>query len=157
MTDSDGVRLIGAEGFGVDLQVTGYQFPDAVDPGQRFSWHMVEGEGVARQGRWRFRYAALTCDEIPRISAWLREWAISDAQFSLSFMEPNLRFKVVDSSLDNVTLGIEFDLEFSPPWQQHSYAGDPFVLTVPVARRALATAADAWDQEWAPFPDKSRA
>lgn len=32
-----------AEGDTLDLRVTGYQFPDAVNPKQRYSWHMVAG------------------------------------------------------------------------------------------------------------------
>jgi hypothetical protein len=147
------VRLVDADGHGLELSVTGYQFPDAADRGKRFSWHMVEGAGYAPRGRWHFRYPALTCDETPRISTWLRNAAMNVDQPELSFTEPNLAFGVVGRSADDVTLNVELDLEFSPPWQSHHSAGDPFVLTIRVPRQGLVVAADAWDQETAPFPD----
>jgi len=52
-------------------------------------------------GSWRFRFPAFTCDESPRISAWLREVADyaerspeSGQPGILEFTEPNLRFAV---------------------------------------------------------------
>ncbi|MEV6265868.1 hypothetical protein AB0L64_01795 [Kribbella sp. NPDC051936] len=147
------MRLVDGDGLGLDLGVTGYQFPDAADPGKRFSWHMVEGAAFAPTGRWQFRYPALTCDETPRVSAWLRDAAIGGGQPGLAFTEPNLAFRVVGRSSGQVTLNIELDLEFSPPWERRRSAGDPFILAVSIPRQGLIVAADAWDQETAPFPD----
>jgi hypothetical protein len=147
------VRLIDGDGHGLEVRVTGYQFPDAADPGKRFSWHMVEGAGHTPRGRWQVRYPALTCDETPRVSAWLRDAAIDAGQPELSFTEPNLAFRVADRFLDQVVLSIELDLEFSPPWERRRSAGDPFSLAIRVPRQGLVAAADAWDQEAAPFPD----
>ena len=44
------MHLLDTKGHGLDLTVTGYQFPDATDPGQRFSWHMVEGTAYTPAG-----------------------------------------------------------------------------------------------------------
>jgi hypothetical protein len=44
-------------GYGLDLRVTGYQFPDAAAQ-QRFGWRAVAGEAFASQGRWQFRFRA---------------------------------------------------------------------------------------------------
>jgi hypothetical protein len=145
--------LVDGDGLGVELRVTGYQFPDADVPGKRFSWHMVDGAGYAPTGRWEFRCAALTCDETPRVSEWLRDAAMGGGQPRLEFTEPNFAFRVADRSSGEVTLNIELDLEFSPPWDRRRSAGDPFILTVRIPRQDLIVAADAWDQESAPFPD----
>ena len=147
------VRLVGGDGNGLEVRVTGYQFPDAADRGKRFSWHMVEGAGHTSRGRWQFRYPALTCDETPRVSAWLRDAAIDAGQPELSFTEPNLALRVADRFSDHVMLSIELDLEFLPPWERRRSAGDPFILAIRLGRQGLVAAADAWDQEAEPFPD----
>jgi hypothetical protein len=147
------VRLIDGDGHGLEARVTGYQFPDAANPNKRFSWHMVEGVGHSPRGRWQFRYPALTCDETPRVSAWLRDASIDVGQAVLSFTEPNLGLRVADRFADHVMLRVELDLEFSPPWERRRSAGDPFILAIRVPRQGLLVAADAWDRETAPFPD----
>jgi hypothetical protein len=94
------MRLAGSAD-ALTLRVTGYQFPDAQDLRKRYSWHTVEGQAACPRGSWRFRFPALTCDESPRISKWLREVA-GDAARSpvrgqpgiLEFTEPNLYFSV---------------------------------------------------------------
>jgi hypothetical protein len=147
------VRLVDGDGHVLEIGVTGYQFPDAADPGKRFSWHMVEGVGYAPTGHWQFGYPALTCDETPRVSAWLRGAAMSGDQPGLAFAEPNLAFRIASRFPDQVTLNIELDLEFAPPWERRRNAGDPFILAVRIYRQGLLAAADAWDQETAPYPD----
>ena len=101
------VQLWGVAGYGVDIRVVGYQFPDADDRAKRCSWHIVEGTATCAEGSWSWRYPALTCDESPRLSAWLRE--VADAVESgpagaggtagpmatLSFLEPNLSLTLV--------------------------------------------------------------
>jgi hypothetical protein len=146
------VRFIDGDGHGVELHVTGYQFPDADDPRKRFSWHVVQGAGYAPTGSWQFRYPALTCDETPRVSAWLRDAARDGCPSALTFTEPNLALRVAARCSDEVVLSIELDLEFSP-WDRRQSAGDPFVLAVHIPRQTLLAAAEAWDQETAPFPD----
>jgi hypothetical protein len=142
----------------LSIRVVGYQFPEAEDPRQRFSWHMVEGEAQCPEGRWTFRYAALTCDESPLVSAWLREaGAAFETRGShpvpLTFTEPNLSFRVGRFRSDGLDLEVGLDLEFQPPWHRSRYAGDPFPLSLPTSAHQLRTAAAEWDAERAPFPD----
>ena len=91
LTDTDGPN-------GLDVRVTGYQFPDALDLAKRSSWHMVGGEAHCQEGSWRFHWQALQCDESPRVSAWLAEVAGSITRLRalpgpLRFLEPNLTFR----------------------------------------------------------------
>ena len=62
---------------GDTLQITigGYQFPDAHDPAQRYSWHMVQGTASSNGTTWNFHWPALTCDEWALLSIWLRRVA----------------------------------------------------------------------------------
>ncbi|MBN1172942.1 MAG: hypothetical protein JXA67_12270 [Micromonosporaceae bacterium] len=153
------------DGYGLELRVSGYQFPDAEDLRQRRSWHQVTGTAWCADRSWSFRYPALTCSDSPAISAWLR--AVADACVSagtasadrplsdsaLTFTEPNLAFAVAEYRRpEAVVVRIGLDLEYSPPWRRHHQAGDPFVLTCLVGRQDLLDAAAAWDEEIAPFP-----
>src|SRR5690348_9502166 len=144
------------------LRVTGYQFPDAEDLRKRYSWHMVEGEAACQRGAWSFRFPALTCDESPRISVWLREVAgdagqspVSGQSDVLKFTEPNLRFSVAGSQPGGAVLQVALDLEFKPPWHRRRAAGghDPFCLVMHLTAEQLRSAAGEWDEEIARYPD----
>jgi hypothetical protein len=159
------MRLADGEGNAVALWVTGYQFPDAEDPRQRFSWHMVSGAAKIADASWSFSSPALTCDETPSVSRWLRavaEWhehasarrASTTVPPELTFTEPNLALRVGDAATDAVTIEVDLDYEFTPPWDHHRYAGDPFTVRVRVEAEQLRRAADEWDAEAAPYPDR---
>lgn len=140
------------------IRVTGYQFPDAPDPARRFSWHMVGGQARCQEGSWQFRWQALTCDESPRVSAWLRQAAGSvtqprDLPGPLEFLEPNLMFRALPPEGDAAQIQVSLDLEFQPPWHRRREAGDPFVLSFAIAEAQLRQAAEQWDAERVPFPD----
>jgi hypothetical protein len=53
------MQLLDDTGHGVELHVTGYQFPDAEDPRKRCSWHVVHGRAVTPDGSWDFRYPGI--------------------------------------------------------------------------------------------------
>jgi hypothetical protein len=141
------------------IGVTGYQFPDAPDPARRFSWHMVGGEARCQHGSWRFHWQALTCDESSRVSAWLRQAAGSVTQqrqlpAPLQFLEPNLMFRALPPDKGTAHVHVSLDLEFQPPWHQRQHAGDPFTLSFAIDEQQLRQAAEQWDAERSPFPDR---
>lgn len=145
----------------LSLSVTGYQFPDADNPQKRFSWHMVAGEARCSLGEWSFRYAALTCDESPLVSAWLRKAAAahnvpaSRQLAPLTFTEPNLSFRLGRFADDVMVIDVDLDMEFQPSWRRlpGMYAGDPFTLSLTTDAAQLRQAAEDWDRERGPFPD----
>ncbi|MEV5825080.1 hypothetical protein AB0L25_05830 [Spirillospora sp. NPDC052242] len=152
------MRLFDASGHGVELRVTGYQFPD--DPAKRYSWHMVEGGATCPEGSWTFRYPALTCADSAYVPVWLRgaarpEHAPADAEppGDLWFTEPNLTVAVTGFSSGLVTLAIGLDLEFSPPWDHRRRAGRPYVVRCRLAPRRFEEAAAEWEREIAPYPN----
>jgi hypothetical protein len=153
LTDADGPN-------GLDVRVTGYQFPDALDLAKRSSWHMVGGEARCREGSWRFHWQALQCDESPRVSAWLAEVADSITRLRalpgpLRFVEPNLTFRAFPLDAVLVRIVVGFDLEFQPPWHRRRTSGDPFALSFTTHEERLRQAAEQWDAERAPFPDRT--
>jgi hypothetical protein len=155
------VNLVGSNGNGLKLSVIGYQFPDAEDLSQRYSWHMIGGTATHGAASWHFRWQALTCDESPRLGTWLRTLAESltsqppsDRQFPSrrSFSEPNLAFSVVQIA-DAALLRVEFDLEFHRD-RAHWRVGDPYLVDIDVTSRQLTEAADQWDDDVARNPGR---
>jgi hypothetical protein len=160
------VQLWGAAGYGAEMRVVGYQFPGADDPVKRRSWHMVEGTATCADGSWSWRYPALTCDESPLLSAWLRDVAdggdsglagaggTAEPTATLTFLEPNLSLTVAGWAREAVLIGIGLDLEFAPPWQPRRAPGNPYLVRCEVDREHLLQAAEDWDAEIAPYPDR---
>jgi hypothetical protein len=159
------VQLQGVAGHGIDVQVVGYQFPDADDPAKRYSWHMVEGSATCAEGSWSFSYPALTCDESPRLSRWLRDVAGAAGSMpagaggcagppaALGFIEPNLSLAVVRWAPATVLIDIGLDLEFAPPWRPRRAAGAPYRIRCEVRPEQLLHAAAQWEAEIASYPD----
>jgi hypothetical protein len=67
-------------------------------------------------------------------------------------MEPNLTLAPDGWTDETIVLRIGLDLEFSPPWQRRTNAGDPFVIVIEPTREHRQ-AAEEWDAEVAPYPD----
>lgn len=156
------MRLIGQQGYGVELHVVGYQFPHAEDLRQRHSWHLVEGTATSVEGAWPLQYPALTCDESSRLASWLRDAAhaggsavpaAQPAPVTLAFTEPNLSFTAIWSSPTTVVIDIGLDLEFAPPWQPRHQAGNPYLIRCELTSAHLRQAAEQWEAEIAPYPD----
>lgn len=143
----------------LSIRVTGYQFPYAPDPRQRFSWHMIAGQAHYAQGSWQLHWQALTCDESPQVSVWLAAVADSAQRGQqrprpLRFTEPNLALRAIPNGPDHVGVEVDLDLEFQPPWQRRRRAGDPFTLSFTTSPDQLRDAARQWDDERAAFPDR---
>lgn len=158
------MRLVSSDGDELNLSIVGYQFPDAEDPRQRFSWNMVEGDAVHGHQRWHFRWPALTCAEPPVLVRWLRAvaaWAEvgpggggGPAPAALEFTEPNLSFEVLDRSVaTGVALRVGLDLELRPPGATGARAGHPTFLTLRLRPGDLRRAAQELEVDIAQYPD----
>lgn len=143
----------------LELVVTGYQFPDAAEPAKRYSWHQVRGAAVSGGQRWSFAYPAFTCDETPRVSAWLRAVAWHAEQHRgadltspprLEFTEPNIALEVIPAR-DGLVVRVLLSQEFRAPWLPNPWEESALDLTV--TAHDLQRAASAWDHETATFPD----
>ena len=103
-----------------------------------------------------------SADESPRVSAWLRaaaDWfddstrgAAVPTPKPLTFLEPNLSFRVAGGTLAGPVVAVDLDIEFHPTPQGRKAAGDPFTLTIAASPGALRQAATDWDEELAAFP-----
>jgi hypothetical protein len=157
------VELATAGGGALELAIVGYQFPDAVDPRRRYSWHVLEGQARTARQSWGFRWQALTCDESPRLGAWLSSVADaaagdrpipSEEQRRIEFTEPNLAFEVLGCGLGAVRIRVELDLEFRAPANRADHrAGRPDVLLLDLSSEQVRVAVDAWAADVARYPD----
>lgn len=152
------MRVTSHDGNYLELEVIGYQFPDAAEPGLRYSWHMLAGEARRSGISWSFRFPALTCDETPRVSGWLREVAACldtrehTPPADLAFTEPNLRLRLRSLEGGHALVQVDLDQEFRLPTEMKR--GDPpTTLLLTVTSDELHQAAHQWDVERMPYPD----
>lgn len=158
------MRLIDSDGYGVELSVAGYQFPDHIDPRIRYSWLVIAGTANCPEGSWAFRWQALTLDDAVELADWLRRIAADVESASdtargcarLDFTEPDLSFTATRDGSE-VELGIGLDLEFSPPWDRRVTAGRPFVVTARLTPADIATAGEEFGAEVAGYLPPVRA
>lgn len=146
----DGMKFGSASSESFRLAVDGFQFPDAVDPRERFSWYVVDGSVTTDGQAWDFTWAALTCHTAPLICSWLFEVASwverhprTEAPPSPWLIEPNLQFPEVRWENGRAVLTIELDLEFRSPGNREggTGAGKPDTLRVRATAEELRAAA----------------
>jgi hypothetical protein len=164
MADPGQMQLISSDGYGIEIQAIGYQFPEDPDERIRRSWLMIDGTANCAEGTWHFRWQALTPEEAVELSNWLRKAAAGEIPAPSAagphaaghngpyFTEPNLTLTLVGYQQQEAVLRIGLDLEFSPPWRKHNRAGDPFVIQCSRSAADLLKAANDWDTQIAPFP-----
>ena len=138
-----------------ELRVAGYQFPGFSGDEFDANWLIVEGR-VAQVGErtWEFRDPSLLTWEVERLSNWLEALASSKAvDDGEDFIEPNLRFEVVESSEGTITLRVNFELESRPPWFFADAAGmNDLWIDLRVDNDDLRAAAEGLRRELARFP-----
>ena len=108
-----------------ELRVSGYQFPDMESDEFDANWLVIESRvAPADERAWEFRDPALLTWEVERLSNWLEALAsgrpVEDGE---DFVEPNLRFEVVGSDEDTITIRVYFELESRPSWFFADVAG----------------------------------
>lgn len=153
--------LSGSDGSTFEMSIDGYQFPDAQDPQWRFSWYMISGRAATAEEQWAFRWQALTCDEAPTISTWLRlaaQWGDAFVDLPprpLSFTEPNLRFTTVARRAPLVAIDVALAHEFLPPNRppERRFSRDPALVRLEVTGESLRQAADELDADIERYPD----
>jgi hypothetical protein len=153
------MRLNGEEGNSVTLDIEDYQFPEAADPNQKYSWHMIKGRADRAGASRSFRYPALTCDETPKLSVWLRavaDWVegVAERVEPLRFTEPNLGFDLIQEEPSTVaSIRITLEQEFVAPEDTRAGKHASHVLLAVGAAHLRAAAAD-WDLAFEQYPDR---
>lgn len=118
------MELIGADSTTFQLDLDGYQYPEVTNQAYDSDWLFVTIRVDERRGRWSSTQPILLTWEVARLADWLE--AIADGQpqrrdgrpvsAGVSFLEPNLRFAVIDGRETGVPIRIVFEHESRPPW-----------------------------------------
>ncbi len=150
------LRLVGKEGEEFRLHVLRYQYPDIVHDEWDSNWLIVAGEVSCPRGRWRFSNSCLCAVEIKALADWLRDVAGGRAERELGFIEPNLRFELVEAA-DGPLLSVVFSQECAPPWATESERyGDGVALRFPFRLNDLIRAAEVVRGMSAEWPVRGR-
>jgi hypothetical protein len=146
------MRLEAADGAFLELQVVGYEFPDATSSPYDSNWLIVVGR-VGYAGReWQFRDPCLLTYEAVRLCAWLEGVGCgSHVQAVEDFVEPDLAFSLV-SAAGVRALRVALELEARPDWAQEEPS---FALEFPLAELDLGAAARDLRAQLARFPRRA--
>ena len=155
----------------MSLEPVRYEFPlSSVASGQADDWVVIALSAVSPLGSWSHQEACLMTWEAKEVSAWLRSVANGLVEPvepdngellepSLFFIEPALGFNLSNQTESAAELRVYLTYGLAPPWLDVDERCDPsgFFLPVAVPIGDLDRAADAWDQEWIAFPERSAA
>jgi len=113
-----------------ELDVVGYQFPDAELDGWDSEWLRVAGVVSCDRGKWKFSDPCLTTFELKALADWLLSSPNETSGKAIGFTEPNLSFAHAGRTSGLI---IAFAQESTPPWatEQEKY-GEGFSLTFPI-------------------------
>jgi hypothetical protein len=149
------VLLISEDGARLELQPVRYQFGAFGSDGDwDANWLVIHGGVRTTTGEdWTFDDPCLTTWEARELGAWLRAAAEDRAPDGLlTFTEPNLGFSIVHTR-EPIVLRVHLSLESlgasEPPEGLYAYS-----LPLRLGRQDLLTAAHAWHEELAPFPER---
>jgi len=105
-----------------ELKVVGYQFPHLAHEQYDSDWLNIRIRVKLSQGTWTATDPSLLTWELVSLIEWLESIADSNRVDSeASFMEPNLRFELIEE--EPKRLRIYFELESRPSWAPHDGAG----------------------------------
>ena len=164
--------LTSRDGASVQLEISGYQFPEREADGPRdwdANWLNVRGIVVLADGTsWSFEDPCLTTWDAVELRGWLRDVAAGkvtpsllddndEGRQMLVFLEPNVGFSVESRTGDQVRIRVHFSLESLPPWLQNAESGPElheYYVPFDVLAADLVTAAEIWLRDAAGYPER---
>lgn len=141
-----------------ELRVADYQFPELEHNDWDSNWLTVEIKvALADERPWISRDPSLLTWEVERLSNWLEALAAGQAvENGEDFVEPNLRFDVVERDEDTITIRVYFELESRPPWIFADAAGmDDLWIDLRVDSDDLRAAAEDLRHDLTRFPPRA--
>ncbi len=153
-------------GRAVQLRPVRYQFPDRAPGGGRYDWDanwlQVRGDVIDGDLAWHFEDPCLTTREARELHGWLQRVVDGDVSAGdragdgrIWFTEPNVHFALTERTGDSVTIVVSFAQESSPPGATEEIRyGDGHGVALRVSTADLRRAAEAWERELHPFPER---
>lgn len=111
------MRLQAGDGTSLRLAIVGYEFPEEADAEYDSNWLMVRLSVTLPQGSWTATHPFLLTYEVAELATWLEEVADDkQTENEIWFVEPNIRFQVVETPMGRSCLRAYFAAECRPPW-----------------------------------------
>ncbi len=142
------------------LGILGYQYPDAAGEPYDANWLSIHVEASGPEGAWTGTDPCLLTYEAVRLAVWLEAVANGeDASPAISFLEPVLLFRLLDSDHGKI-LRIHFGNLINPSWRQLDRKREPgsnpdLWLDFPLSATNLAAAASELRQQLKRYPDRA--
>lgn len=121
------------------------------------SWLCVEIMASTPRGSWEATHPALLTWEVAKLADWLDDVAQTKRtdQPEIRFLEPNLRFEVRESSREQISLRIYFELEMRPHWASKGWVGEADLwVDLHVAPQDLRLASERLSASLSHFPQR---
>lgn len=144
------MKFIGKDGQEVELKIVGYQFPTEFDNEWDANWLRIYLNVKSKVGHWQTIDPSLLTEEAKRLIEWFSDLAKdNEVDNQVEFIEPNLSFQLLDTSKDDKTIQVKFDLESRP-----SSAVDDrdYVIAFNFSNQELSEIANALTLELSRFP-----
>jgi hypothetical protein len=150
------MRLVGANGDQVELDIAGYQFPDIADEQWDSNWLNITTTATVDHRSWTSRDPSLLTMEVEELARWLE--AVADGKEvdrELEFMEPNLAFQLDGISGAEIHLRVWFECESRPVWKPNPVAdARDLAATLSVTATELGRAAEDLRGQLERFPTR---
>jgi hypothetical protein len=111
------MQLTGPENASFALHIVGYEFPELQYEPYDSDWLVIAVSVTMARGTWRATHSCLLTWEVARLATWFDAIAAhAPVEPEESFVEPNLRFHLLQSHGSSHHLRVYFELESRPAW-----------------------------------------
>lgn len=136
----------------VQLKITNYEFPEETTCDYDSNWLLIYLNVKSLLGNWQTIGAVLLTFEVEQIIEWFNKLSTNTiVKTSLTFIEPNLEFTLLDNAPDEKTIRILFDYEFRP---KNGNDKKEYFVDCKMDTNELKSIAEAFIKELALYPKR---
>ena len=140
-----------------ELTLLGYQYPKLEHQKYDANWLQIGIRVKLPAGEWSASGPILLTYEVSELAKWLQDWAVGqNDKIRISFIEPNLFFKVVNSGPESLLMRIYLEQQFRPPWNPARYVigqdDESYRIELRLTQDNLKEAAESLEAELSRFP-----
>jgi hypothetical protein len=111
------MHLRGLHNTAFALSIVGYQYPHMKHERYDSDWLEIAIRITDPRGDWSATDPIMLTWEVAHLAEWLDALAVGHPdQSGVSFLEPNLRFELLERASSLATLRVYFEQESRPPW-----------------------------------------
>ncbi|HSS80794.1 MAG TPA: hypothetical protein VLK24_06315 [Gaiellaceae bacterium] len=135
------VKLQGARGNSLALEIAGYEFPETSR--DSLQWLVIRLDAEVGGRRWTCEDPFLQTEDVDRLATWLELAAEGFAKHSIAFLEPELELDASPEADGLIRLRAWLEFAARPPWAKAESREHDFAIELLVTRPDLMAAAGA--------------